>query len=106
MINSWLRKTRSIFTYCDGTIIEDNRPRIVCKDGYSVSVQASRFHCCEPRVDGADKYESVELGFPNREDPLINAYAEEDGYYTDTVYIYVPVEVVNELIEKHGGIVE
>ena len=29
-----------------------------------------------------------------------------DGDLTRTVYGYVPVEVVNELIEKHGGIVE
>lgn len=106
MINNWLRKTRSVHNCGDGIIFDVNRPRIVCKDGYSVSVQASRFNYCEPRVDGADKYESVELGFPNREDPLINDYAEDDGDLTRTVYGYVPVEVVNELIEKHGGIVE
>lgn len=106
MINNWLKKTRSAHRCVDGTTIDVIRPRIVCKDGYSVSVQASRFHCCQPRIDGADKYESIELGFPNREDTLINDYAEDDGCYTDTVYGYVPVEVVNELIKKHGGIVE
>ena len=106
MINDWLKKTRSVHNCGDGIIFDVNRPRIVCKDGYSVSVQASGFHYCQPRVDGADKYESVELGFPNREDPLINDYAEDDGDLTRTVYGYVPVEVVNELIEKHGGIVE
>lgn len=106
MINNWLRKTRSVHNCGDGIVFDVNRPRIVCKDGYSVSVQASGFHYCKPRVDGADKYESVELGFPNREDPLINDYAEDYGDLTRTVYGYVPVEVVNELIEKHGGIAE
>ena len=106
MINNWLRKTRSVYNCGDGIVFDVNRPRIVCKDGDSVSVQASGVHYCKHRVDGEDKYESVERGFPNREDPLINDYAEDDGDLTRTVYGYVPVEVVNELIEKHGGIVE
>lgn len=36
---------------------------------------------------------------------LITDYAE-DNTYTDTVYGYVPVEIVDKLIEKHGGIVD
>lgn len=102
-INEWLRETRKVHTLRDGSVIEDNRPRLICEDGYSVSVQASRFHYCSPRIDGADNYESVELGYPNQEDSLINDYAEDDTY-TDTVYGCVPVKVVNKLIEKHGGI--
>lgn len=31
-------------------------------------------------------------------------YREDDLDYTDTVYGYVPIEVVEKLIEKHGGI--
>jgi hypothetical protein len=50
----------------------------------------------------------VELGFPSEEDDLITDYA--DMYVVDnptkTVYPYVPIEIVNELIEKHGGIAE
>ena len=48
-------------------------------------------------------YESVELGFPSIEDELINEYAEDEPY-TETVYGYVPIEIVEELINKHGGI--
>ena len=33
---------------------------------------------------------------------LINKYAECEDY-TQTVYGYVPIEIVEELIEKHGG---
>ena len=84
-------------------IIQENRPRLFCNDGYSISVQASSFHYCKPRLNGIQDYESVELGFPSKEDELINDYAEDDNY-TETVYGYVPIEVVERLIEKHGGI--
>lgn len=80
------------------------RPRAVCDDGYSISIQANEYTYCMPRVHDAEEYESVELGYPSQEDELINDYADCDEDYTKTVYGYVPVEVVNELIEKHGGI--
>lgn len=84
--------------------IQEKRPRLYCNDGYSVSVQASEFHYCSPRLNGLQDYESVELGFPSMEDELINEYADGGDDYTDTVYGYVPIEVVERLIEKHGGI--
>ena len=85
-------------------IIQEIRPRLLCNDGFSISVQASKFHYCRPRLDGAQDYEAVELGYPSMEDELINEYAEDDWNYTETVYGYVPIEVVEKLIEKHGGI--
>lgn len=83
---------------------QENRQRLYCNDGYSVSVQASVFHYCSPRLNGLQDYESVELGYPSEEDGLINDYAESPSDYTDTVYGYVPIEIVEKLIEKHGGI--
>lgn len=80
--------------------IQANRPRLYCNDGYSISVQASEFHYCSPRLNGLQDYKRVELGFPSMEDELINEYADGGDDYTDTVYGYVPIEVV----EKHGGI--
>lgn len=56
-----------------------------------------RRHCCE--------FENVELGFPSQYDDIIKEYAEDDNY-TRTVYGYVPIELVEKLIEKHGGIVD
>lgn len=56
-----------------------------------------------PGLMGPQDYEEVELGYPSNEDELINDYAEDDDY-TGTVYGYVPIEVVEKLIEKHGGI--
>ena len=104
-VKDWLAKPVSTYTYGDGKYeIQEKRPRLYCNDGYSVSVQASEFHYCSPRLNGLQDYESVELGFPSMEDELINEYADGGDDYTDTVYGYVPIEVVEKLIEKHGGI--
>ena len=81
------------------------RPRIVCKDGFSISVQGSENHYCQPRENLIDKdYESVELGFPSVADDLIEEFAEEPECPCDTVYGWVPIDIVEKLVEKHGGI--
>lgn len=104
-VKDWLAKPIKINSYYNGTFeIQANRPRLYCNDGYSISVQASKFHYCSPRLNGLQDYKSVELGYPSAEDELINEYAKNALNYTDTVYGYVPIEVVEKLIEKHGGI--
>lgn len=106
--NEFLRKTLSCH-YLGGLFgndrIQDVRPRAACKDGFSVSIQAGQYLYCNPREDGAERYNSVELGFPSAEDDLIIDYAEDPGDPTGTVYGYVPVEIVDELMQKHGGII-
>jgi hypothetical protein len=81
-------------------------PRIVCADGFSLSVQARHVCYCEPRGDFEPQYYSVEVGYPSSKDDLLMPYAEggPDCDGTDTVYGYVPVDVVAAVIEKHGGI--
>ena len=37
-------------------------------------------------------------------DDLIEDFSDEPGT-TETVYPYAPIEIVNQLIEKHGGII-
>lgn len=129
-LNYWLKETINVISVGAEDFYQNVRPRIVCNDGYSVSVQASEHMYCEPRytqwqnedgwqvingcwwtlskmprnfeTDHFTPYESVELGFPSEEDELINEYAEVDDY-TNTVYPYVPVDIVEKLIEKHGG---
>ena len=83
------------------------RDTVVCADGYKVSIQASEYHYCIPRINDAEEYGACELGFPNQPDELINEYAEyaEESEYTNTVYAYVPAKVIQALLEKHGGIV-
>ena len=78
---------------------------VVCKDGFRVSIQANEGAYCTPRQSGAKKYIQVEVGFPTMEEELLSEYAEDSSRPTDTVYAYVPVEVVNLVIAKHGGIV-
>ena len=114
--NEFIKATRKVYKFTgvfgDYFEIEDKRPRVLCADGYSVSMQVGDCLYSEPRKNGADYYSEVELGYPNMEDELINEYAEcgwdDDNRiynYTNTVYPYVPVEIVDKLFEKHGGIV-
>lgn len=76
--------------------------RIVCSDGFSLSVQATHGAYCSPRRNLGPWYE-VEVGFPSDVPDLIMCYAEEEYAPTNTVYAYVPIELVERLIEKHGG---
>jgi hypothetical protein len=82
------------------------RPWALCNDGYEISIQAFAYHYSNPRVDGASEYTEVELGFPNEPDDTILEYAEDPGMPTDTVYGFVPIDLAEELIQKHGGIIK
>ena len=88
-------------TYKEGIYIV--RPHVVCADGYKVSIQAGNGLYSCPRVNVLE-YKAVELGFPNMADELIMEYAEDPDEPTKTVYGYVPVEIVQQLMDKHGGI--
>jgi hypothetical protein len=84
-------------------------PRIVCRDGFSISVQAHSSAYCEPRQD-VGPHTQVECGYPSSV-PLskrLKEFAELCGTndYTETVYPYVPVEIVQEELDLHGGIIE
>ena len=79
---------------------------VVCADGFRMSVQAHDGAYCEPRLDGQRKYTLVEIGFPSAKEELLMPWAEEREKPTDTVYGYVPVDIVTNVIVKHGGIVE
>jgi len=87
-------------------------PMIHCNDGFSFSVQASEYHYSVPRKAKAFHYKAVEVGFPSKKESLLVDFVEpsfQDGEkirWTKTVYPYVPVEVVNNIILKHGGIKE
>lgn len=80
------------------------RDWVKCKDGFEVSVQASRNHYCIPR-DGNGVYTHVEMGFPSEYmGEEFQKYAEEPDRPTETVYSCVPVEMIDRLIESHGGL--
>ena len=83
-----------------------SKPRIFCKDGWSISIQADEYMAATKE---GDEWITVELGFPSRFDKLIKPYAEpkldRTDTYTNSVYNHVPIEVVEKLVVKHGGIV-
>jgi hypothetical protein len=76
--------------------------RITCKDGFSLSVQATHGAYCSPRQN-IGPWHLVEVGFPSAEPELIMSYAESPDAPTETVYGYVPVELVEQLIALHSG---
>ena len=86
-------------------------PQIICSDGFKMSVQVG-FSLYSTPKKVAKRYSAVEIGFPSEYEPLIEEYAEtfykDDGEdvtdYTDTVYPYVPVKIVDKVLKKHGGI--
>ena len=88
-----------------------HNPRITCNDGFSISVQGSSFSFATPREDNpANGYTHVECGFPSTTPKTkeLREFAELCGteFYTETVYPYVPVELVEAELEAHGGILE
>ena len=80
--------------------------RVICKDGFSFSVQAHEGGYCTPKEDNAESYTEVEIGFPDAEEYVLKPYCEDPTDPTGTVYGYVPIDLVRHLIDKHGGIEE
>ena len=106
--------------------------RIVCADGESLSVQAGSYLYSTPK-DNEGPYTEVEVGFPSVNPPYTWApYFEgnfpkphgllyrmiskllsvipgvsmpdpEEDDPTGSVYCYIPVTLVREFIEAHGG---
>ena len=79
--------------------------KVVCADGFEMSVQAHAGAYCLPRMTGGPVYREVEVGFPSIKEPMLMEWAEEADKPTDTVYGFVPVGVVTNVIAKHGGMV-
>ena len=74
------------------------RSHIICKDGFEISVQASKGHYCYPRK--TQKYhEKFELlcDISNDKDLL-------ETYFDGTICPYVPKTIVEKLILRHGSI--
>ena len=103
-LNEYLKKNRDMN---DRKVLDNMSfpmsPRITCQDGFSLSVQATHGAYCSPR-NNTGPWSAVEVGFPSAEPELIMSYCGDPKKPTETVYGYVPIELVEELIEKHGGI--
>lgn len=78
-------------------------PAIRCEDGTTLSVQTSESHYCHPR-DNYGPWFAVEVGFPSRQLELLMPYIDgKDSEPTNTVYGYVPIEIVARVIAECGG---
>lgn len=58
-----------------------------------------------PRTDGPDiEYTACECGMPSTREELLIPYMESAGDEpTGAIYPYTPVEVIEQVIAKHGG---
>ena len=120
LTNTVLRRTVGTYRALGTSDLLSVRPRIVCKDGFSVSLQAGRgFHCTPD--DDYGPYTHVELGYPAYPDRLmlklfktvgipiselsILPYAVNKHRLQSTIYKQVPVANVDALFEEHGGLI-
>lgn len=77
------------------------KKRILCPDGFSISVQASQFAYCTPRND-TGPYSTVECGYPSEKVSELMKYAENSEDPCNTVYGWVPIEIVKSVLKSHG----
>ena len=79
-----------------------NRPAIrgliKCKDGFTMSVQASSDHACTPR-DNTGPYAAVEIGYPSELEPLLMPFRDAPQLYTSIE----PTLFVNVCVSRHSA---
>jgi hypothetical protein len=75
-------------------------PRIICNDGFEISVQASEFHHCSPGKNNLDYYTQFEVGYPSEHEILLDKYKS----YDEGIYNKVPGKLVNFIIVEHNEI--
>ena len=114
-INEFIKKNLKVKVLSEDPLMKhiatsSRLPHIICEDGLSMSVQVGYSLYCTPKKV-AKRYSADEIGFPSDHEPMIAKWAEfspfnedENPDYTDTVYPYVPVAVVDKVLKKHGGI--
>ena len=116
-INEFIKKNLKVTNHSRDSLMNQmltstRLPKIVCVDGFEMSVQVGHSLYSTPKKV-AKRYSKVEIGYPSEREPLIEEYVELGIFdtaqgkgvdYTDTVYPYVPVKIVNKVLKKHGGI--
>ncbi len=83
-------------------------PPVTCKDGFTMSVQHSSLHYCIPRIDFAERegleFNAYEVGYPSEKEDILIPFAEDPDNPTETVYPFVPQQIVEQVAEMHGGL--
>ena len=101
-INEFIKKYRIVKKIIPG-VTSSHTPHVICKDGFKMSVQVGQSLYSTPK-DVVDNYEEMEVGYPSEEEYLLAKYAEDGENLCETVYSFVPVNLIDKIIEKHGGI--
>ena len=85
------------------TMVTKKLKRLECFDGFSVSLQGSESNYSSPRKDVAI-YGAIEAGFPSEEEELLLPYQEDKQLpMNESVFGWVPMKVVYDIVIKHGG---
>jgi len=81
-------------------------PQVRCYDGFTMTVQASRDHHCEPK-DDQGPYTHVEVRYPNRLEELLLPFCDKVSTVAGvrpTLYVRVPSHIIDAVVSKHAGI--
>lgn len=79
--------------------------RLVLANGVSLSIQASGTHYSSPRETVPySQYTAFEIGYPSERIEALMPYCDNEDEPTDTVYAYVPLEVLDVYIASVGGV--
>ena len=81
-------------------------PRVIAKDGFNVSLQIHDGNYCSSEKGWGKlghTWDSVEFGFPSQPDEEFKKYAEDSDDICNS-FGNIPVNVLEEIFEKHGGI--
>lgn len=98
-VREFLRSTYEV-VHMGKTDYQVVRPKVICKDGFEISIQAGSTDYSKPKSNLKNgNYKEVELGYPSMPDESIEKYRGSGN-----IFLYVPIKVVEALIEKHGGI--
>jgi hypothetical protein len=79
-------------------------PCMKLADGLEMSVQGHFGAYSWPRGDFEERYDQVEIMAPRDIPELADYQRDCNACGEEMIYPYVPVSVVNELIEKRGGL--
>lgn len=102
-LQKFIKKTNNNITNNNIT-----RPRIIMKDGVSISLQASAFHYCSPKISELNDYEEFEIGYPSIIIEQLKDYVEfpieDEEEYLNSIYPFVPKDIIIDILYEHGGI--
>ena len=80
-------------------------PRLLLANGVHLSIQAREYLYCTPRERlPYSQYTEFEVGFPSEEIEALMPYCDDCENPTETVYAYVPLEVLDAYIASVGGV--